>query len=107
IADLLSTVFSSADIAGLAVPLVVIGVLQVVRIGLIVVRDAWAPKVSARVKGAVREGLTLKLMEIGPGQAQRMRTGDLQSTLVDSVELLDPLLGRFVPTVLASVLGSC
>ncbi len=84
-----------------------IGVLQVLRIALIVVRDSWAPRVSARVKEAVREGLTLKLMEIGPGQAQRMRTGDLQSTLVDSVELLDPLLSRFVPTVLASVLGSC
>ncbi|MCZ7418657.1 MULTISPECIES: ABC transporter ATP-binding protein [unclassified Micromonospora] len=107
IADLLSTVFSSADIAGLAAPLVVIGVLQVLRIALIVARDSWAPRVSARVKGAVREGLTLKLMEIGPGQAQRMRTGDLQSTLVDSVELLDPLLSRFVPSVLASVLGSC
>ncbi|MDG4764933.1 ABC transporter ATP-binding protein [Solwaraspora sp. WMMD406] len=107
IADLLFRVFSSADVGSLLTPLAVIGVLQVLRIVLLVVRDWWAPRVSARVKEAVREGLTLKLMEIGPGQAQRMRTGDLQSTLVDSVELLDPLVGRFVPTVLASVLGSC
>ncbi|MFV2110233.1 ABC transporter ATP-binding protein [Micromonospora sp. LOL_015] len=107
IADLLSRVFSTTDIEGLLAPLVVIGVLQLLRIVLLVVRDSWAPRVSARVKEAVRERLTLKLMEIGPGQAQRMRTGDLQSTLVDSVESLDPLVGRFVPTVLASVLGSC
>ncbi|GAB3728003.1 ABC transporter ATP-binding protein [Amycolatopsis oliviviridis] len=106
IADLLSKAFSSGDIGGLLASLAVIGVLQLARIGLIVLRDWWAPKVSARVKEAVREGLTLKLMEIGPGQAQRMRTGDLQSTLVDSVELLDPLVGRFVPAVVASVLGS-
>ncbi|MFY1632262.1 ABC transporter ATP-binding protein [Solwaraspora sp. WMMB335] len=107
IADLLFRVFSSVDVGGLLAPLAVIGVLQVLRIVLLVARDSWAPQVSARVKEAVREGLTLKLMEIGPGQAQRMRAGDLQSTLVDSVELLDPLVGRFVPTVLASVLGSC
>lgn len=107
IADLLSLVFSSIETRGLLAPLAAIGVLQIARIMLIVVKDGWAPRVSARVKEAVRERLTLKLMEIGPGQAQRMRTGDLQSTLVDSVELLDPLAGRFVPAVVASVLGSC
>jgi len=107
IANLLFRVFSSVDAGGLVTSLVVIGALQLARVLLVVLRDWWAPRVSARVKEAVREGLTLKLMEIGPGQAQRMRTGDLQSTLVDSVELLDPLLGRFVPTAAASVLGSC
>ncbi|WP_215546393.1 ABC transporter ATP-binding protein [Amycolatopsis sp. CA-230715] len=107
IAHLLSGVFSSIEADGLVLSLAVIGVLQVVRVSLILVKDSWAPRVSARVKEAVREGLTLKLMEIGPGQAQRMRAGDLQSTLVDSAELLDPLVGRFVPAVLASVLGSC
>ncbi|GAA2110566.1 ABC transporter ATP-binding protein [Streptomyces synnematoformans] len=107
IADLLSRVFSSNEIDGLLAPLATIGVLQLARIVLIVAKDSWAPRVSARVKEAVRERLTLKLMEIGPGQAQRMRTGDLQSTLVDYVEPLDPLVGRFVPTVVASVMGSC
>ncbi|ONI88306.1 hypothetical protein ALI144C_07045 [Actinosynnema sp. ALI-1.44] len=107
IANLLFKAFSSVDVGGLLVSLAVIGVLQVSRIVLFVVRDSWAPRVSARVKETVREALTSKLMEIGPGQAQRMRTGDLQSTLVDSVELLDPLVGRFVPTVVASGLGSC
>ncbi|WP_051716361.1 ABC transporter ATP-binding protein [Streptomyces bikiniensis] len=107
IADLLARVFSSGGVSGLLVPLLIIGVLQLARIGLIVVKDWWAPRVSAGVKEAVRERLTLKLMEIGPGQAQRMRTGDLQSTLVDSAELLDPLVGRFVPAAVASVLGSC
>ncbi|WP_123601939.1 ABC transporter ATP-binding protein [Micromonospora sp. Llam0] len=107
IADLLARVFSSTELGELVVPLVVIGVLQLARGALIVVKDSWAQRVSARVKEAVREGLALKLMEIGPGQAQRMRTGDLQSTIVDSVELLDPLMGRFVPAVVASVLGAC
>ncbi|MGA5535037.1 ABC transporter transmembrane domain-containing protein [Mycolicibacterium nivoides] len=107
IADVLAGVFSSIELGSLVSRLAAIGVLQLARIGLIVVKEWWAPRVSARVKEAVREGITVKLMEIGPGQAQRMRTGDLQSTLVDSVELLDPLVGRFVPSVIASILGSC
>ena len=107
IANVLAGVFSSIELGDLWPRLAAIGGLQLARIGLIVVKEWWAPRVSAQVKEAVREGITLKLLEIGPGQAQRMRTGDLQSTLVDSVELLDPLVGRFVPTVVASVLGSC
>jgi ATP-binding cassette subfamily C protein CydD len=107
IAHLIATVFSASSLVGWWPPLVAIGVLQLARIGLIVVKEWWAPRVSARVKEAVRERLTLKLIEIGPGQAQRMRTGELQPTLVDSVELIDPLVGRFVPTVAGSVLGSC
>ncbi|MFH0515679.1 hypothetical protein ACHBTE_00665 [Streptomyces sp. M41] len=98
IADLLSEVFSSTETGDLLAPLATIAVLQPARIGLIVLKDTWAPRVYARVEEAVRERITLKLMGIGPGQAQRMRTGDLQSTLVDSVELLDPLVGRSVPT---------
>ncbi len=107
IADMLDSVFSTASLDGLIPRLSALGALQLARIGLIVVREWWAPQVSARVKEAVREGITVKLMDIGPGQAQRMRTGDLQSTMVDAVELLDPLVGRFVPAVIASILGSC
>jgi ATP-binding cassette, subfamily C, bacterial CydD len=107
IADLLARVFSPTEIGDLVAPLAAIGVLQLARNALVIGKESWAPRVSARVKEAARERLTLKLMEIGPGQAQRMRTGDLQSTLVDSVELLDPLIGRFVPAVVASVLGAC
>lgn len=108
VARLLSGVFEGGGTGELLWPLVGIGLLQMVRVGVVVARETWAPRVSARVKEAVRERLTMKLMEIGPGQAQqRLRTGDLQSTVVDSVELLDPLIGRFVPAIYASVLGAC
>ncbi|HTW18309.1 MAG TPA: ABC transporter ATP-binding protein [Nocardioides sp.] len=107
IARLLARVVGGAPVAELAWPLLGVVALQLVRVGVVVVRDAWAPRVSGRVKETVREQLTLKLLDLGPGQAQRMRTGDLQTTVVDSVELLDPLIGRFVPAVYAAVIGAC
>lgn len=107
IAGLLAQVFEGPSATQLLEPLVGIVALQLVRIGLLVVRHWWGLKVSGSVKEAVRERLILKLMEIGPGQLQTMRTGSLQSTLVDSVELLDPLIGKFVPAVWAAVIGAC
>jgi ATP-binding cassette subfamily C protein CydD len=106
IAGLLASMFGDLSVSGLLGSLAGIGGLQVVRIAVIVLRDTWAPKVSGRVKEAVREHLVSTVIEIGPGQAQRMRTGELQSTVIDSVELLDPLVGRFVPAVAAAVLGA-
>ncbi|MBG0851603.1 ABC transporter ATP-binding protein [Streptomyces spinoverrucosus] len=106
IARLLANVLGGASVGELAGPVVGIVALQLARIAVIVLRDSWAPRVSGRVKEAVRQRLTAKLIEIGPGQAQQLRTGDLQSTVVDSVELLDPLIGRFVPSVYASMLGA-
>lgn len=106
IAGLLASVLGEVSIAGLAKAVAGIVGLQLVRIAVVVVRDTWAPTVSGRVKEAVRERLVLKVIEIGPGQAQPMRTGELQSTVIDSVELLDPLIGRFVPAVYSAALGA-
>jgi len=107
IARALAEVFTGPETVELLAPVAGILVLQLLRIALVIVKETWAPQVSARVKEAVRQQLTLKLVEIGPGQAQRMRTGSLQSTVVDSVELLDPLIGKFVPAVYAAVIGAC
>ena len=106
IARLLADVLGGASPGELSGPVAGILALQLVRIAVIVVRDGWAAYISGRVKEAVRERLTAKLIEIGPGQAQQLRTGELQSVVVDSVELLDPLIGRFVPSVYGSVLGA-
>lgn len=81
-------------------------VLQAVRFGLTVWRDAAALALSGAVKAAVRQRLTEKLFELGPGWLQRTRTGAVQSTVVDGVETLDPLVSRFVPQAVATVLGA-
>ena len=58
------------------------------------------------MKEVVRDALTAKLLQLGPGSLQRARTGSVQSAMVDGVELLDPLVGRFLPQAVASALGA-
>jgi ATP-binding cassette, subfamily C, bacterial CydD len=80
--------------------------LQALRAGLLTVREAAALRVSGVVKDAIRERLARKLFELGPGALQRSRSGGVQATMVDAVELLDPLVGKFVPQVFASMIGT-
>jgi ATP-binding cassette, subfamily C, bacterial CydD len=106
IARVLAAVFDRESLASRWPDFVAIVVLQAARAVVFVWRDATALAVSGRVKEAVREALTVKLLALGPGSLQRMRSGSLQSTTVDAVELLDPLIGRFLPQIAASVLGA-
>jgi ATP-binding cassette subfamily C protein CydD len=106
IARVLAAVFAGDPAVSVLPELGGIVALQLVRAVLLVVRDAWALRVSGQVKEAVRDALTAKLLQLGPGSLQRSRTGTVQSAVVDGVELLDPLVGRFLPQVAASVLGA-
>jgi ABC-type transport system involved in cytochrome bd biosynthesis fused ATPase/permease subunit len=58
------------------------------------------------VKAELRRRLTAKLLRLGPAHAQRGRTGSAQTTLVDSIETADAYIGRFLPQVIAAVLGA-
>lgn len=93
-------------LAGVVAPLAGVAVLQLARAVLLAWRDALALPVSGRVKEALREQLTTRLLQLGPGWAQRHRTGSVQSTLADGLETLDPLVGRFMPQVVATVVGA-
>src|SRR5690606_38312102 len=68
--------------------------------------ETRAVQLSARVKAALRQQLVDKVFTLGLGWVQRSRTGDLQTTLVDGVEAVDPYLGRFLPQTLGAVLGA-
>ncbi|MGH8931888.1 MAG: ABC transporter ATP-binding protein [Egibacteraceae bacterium] len=82
-----------------------VALLLAVRALLLARREAWGLEVSGTVKSAVRERLTRKLFELGPGALQRTRSGTMQSTAVDAVERLDPLVGQFLPQLAASLFG--
>ena len=106
IARVLAAIFAGDPPASVLPELAGIVALQLVRALLLAVRDAYALRVSGQVKAAVRDALTVKLLQLGPGSLQRTRTGTVQSAMVDGVELLDPLVGRFLPQAAASVLGA-
>ncbi|MGH3612446.1 MAG: ABC transporter ATP-binding protein [Pseudonocardia sp.] len=106
IAQILVQVFTGSDVGSALWPAAGVVVLQVLRAGLLTVREAAALRVSGAVKDAVRDRLVRKLFELGPGALQRSRSGGVQATAVDAVELLDPLVGRFLPQVFASMIGT-
>ena len=106
IARVLAAVFAGDPPASVLAELGGIVALQLARAWLLAVRDARALEVSGAVKEAVRDALTAKLLQLGPGSLQRTRTGSVQSAMVDGVELLDPLVGRFLPQAVASALGA-
>lgn len=106
VARVLNRVFAGQAV-GAAVPLVAgVVVLQLVRSVLLASRDAVALRASGKVKEALRQRLTAKLLQLGPGWLQRTRTGTLQSTLVDGVETLDPYIGQFLPQAIVAVVGA-
>lgn len=106
IARVLAGVFAGGGVGSILGQLVGVALLQAVRGWLLAVREVRASEVAGIVKEALRERLTVKLFELGPGALQRMRSGSLQSTAVDSVEHLDSLVGRFLPQVAASIIGA-
>lgn len=106
IAQVLIQVFTGSDIGAALWQAAGVVALQVLRAGLLTVREAAALRLSGAVKDAVRDRLAHKLFELGPGALQRSRSGGVQATAVDAVELLDPLVGRFLPQVFASIIGT-
>jgi len=80
--------------------------LQLLRSAALVVREPVALRVSGAVKAELRRRLTAKLLRLGPAHAQRGRTGSAQTTLVDGIETADAYIGRFLPQVIAAVLGA-
>ncbi len=106
IAQALAGIFAGESVTTIVRPVALVVVLQVARSLLIAVREVAALRTSGLVKRSMRKRLSAKLLELGPGWLQRTRTGSVQSTLVDGVEMLDPYIGRFLPQVVAAVLSA-
>ena len=87
-------------------PLLGVVAFQALRSGILVVREVAGARAAAAVKDALRRRLYRKLLDLGPGEVRRRRTGDLQSTVVDAVEAVDPYVSRFVPQAIAGVISA-
>ncbi|TYB57236.1 ABC transporter ATP-binding protein [Nonomuraea sp. PA05] len=106
IAQALARIFAGQGADSILWPVAAIVALQLVRSAALAVRESVALRTSGAVKAELRRRLTGKLLRLGPAYAQRGRTGSSQTTLVDGIETADAYIGRFLPQVIASVLGA-
>lgn len=106
VADAFGDVLASRPLTDLVAPLIVIVALQGIRGALLVVREVRAARTATTVKLDLRRRLTAKLLDLGPGEVRRRRTGELQAVLVDVVEKVEPYVVRFLPQAIASMLGA-
>ncbi|GAA0986370.1 ABC transporter ATP-binding protein [Acrocarpospora macrocephala] len=106
VAHSLALIFAGDGFTAIVWPLVGIALLQVVRSCALALRETAALRTSGLVKAELRERLVGKLLALGPGWAQRGRTGSTQTSLVDGIETADAYVGRFLPQMIAAVVGA-
>ncbi|MGW0068688.1 ABC transporter ATP-binding protein [Streptosporangium sandarakinum] len=106
VAQALSRVFAGHGAGSIAWLVAVVVALQLVRSAALAVREPVALRASGAVKAELRHRLTAKLLRLGPAHAQRGRTGSAQTALVDGIETADAYISRFLPQVIAAVLGA-
>ncbi|MEV0616400.1 ABC transporter ATP-binding protein [Nonomuraea sp. NPDC050404] len=106
IAQALARIFAGRGAGSIVWLVVAVVALQLARSAALTVRESVALRTSGAVKAELRRRVTAKLLRLGPGHAQRARTGAVQTTLVDSIETIDAYVGRFLPQMVAAVLGA-
>lgn len=70
----------------------------------------WAAELAAQstaqaTKEELRRRLFTHLMELGPGVTQLRQTGDIQATIIGGVEALETYYSRYIPAIVAALLG--
>jgi ATP-binding cassette subfamily C protein CydCD len=70
----------------------------------------WRAEIAAQataqtVKEDLRRQLLTHLLDLGPGVTLRRQSGDLQATIVGSVEAAESYYSRYLPTVRVAVIG--
>lgn len=106
VAGVLDRIFAGGAFSSTVGLLVLIAGLQVVRAVLVWWREIIAMAIGGAARAALRRRLYVHLLHLGPGHTIRSRTGSVLTALVDNVESIDPYVGRFLPQVIASVLGA-
>ena len=71
--------------------------LALLRAGLIWCGDVLAQRSASHLKSSLREALTRHIFTLGPAYTQGERSGELVSTVVDGVEVLDDYVTSFLP----------
>jgi ATP-binding cassette, subfamily C, bacterial CydD len=92
-----------SDVAAVTGPLLTCAVLAVTRIPLQWGSDALALRAAAGLKARLRADLTGQLVALGPTYADRERTGELTSTLLNGMADIDAFVAAYQPARMLAV----
>ena len=101
---LVRVVLHGAGLAELTGPLVLLGVVVVVRAAISWAAEELARRSAHTVTAQLRRALLVKVLELGPRWSGRQRRGDLAVLATTGLDGLEPYAARYLPTlVLAAV----
>lgn len=103
-ASILAGLLRGAGIEAQLFRLVVVGVLVLVRAGLVWAAELVTQSTAASTKERLRSRLFTKLTALGPGYTSGARTGAVQAALVEGVEALETYYGAYLPALVSAVL---
>src|SRR3954463_15816401 len=102
---LIGQVFAGRAPGDLVLPVLLIGLLMVLRGAAEHWRAVVAHENAARVQKTLRRTLYDKIASLGPGTVGRQRSGGLTLSMIDGVEQLETYFGQFLPQFLIAMLS--
>jgi ATP-binding cassette, subfamily C, bacterial CydCD len=105
----LSLVVSRVFLGGQSLPDVAANLWLLAVLFLLRALLAWGSEVSAKavavkIKGIIRKVLFDKLLRLGPAYSRSERTGELVTTAVEGVEMLDAYFSQYLPQLILAAL---
>lgn len=94
-----------ADFAALLFPLLSIAALIVIRSTFQYWQNTVSHHTANIVKIRLREETYAHLLELGPGYADRNRTGDIVISLVEGIERLETFFGQYLSQIIVSAIA--
>ena len=94
-----------ASFSALATPLLTIAALIVMRSLFQYWQNAFSHHTANVVKIGLRHDVYERLLKLGPGYADRNRTGDVVLTLVEGIERLETFFGQYLSQIIVSVIA--
>ncbi len=94
-----------ASFSALALPLLTIAVLIVIRSTFQYWQNAVSHHTANIVKIRLRRDAYEHLIELGPGYADRNRTGDVVLSLVEGIERLETFFGQYLSQIIVSAIA--
>ncbi|GAA5044762.1 ABC transporter ATP-binding protein/permease [Thermocatellispora tengchongensis] len=104
-AEALRRAFAGRPLPELMAPVAAVAALVLARTALLWARDLAATWTAHAVKERLRDRLTGRLLELGPGYTLTRPAGRAQATIGDGVEAIQAYVGFYLPQVAVSLAG--
>ncbi len=105
VASVIADVFEGAGLAAVGSRIAAVAGLVAVRAVLLWLRELSMIAAAGEVKVRLRDALYGKLRDLGPGHVLHLRTGEVQSTMVEGVEGLEMYYGRYLPQAIVTLVA--